>query len=57
MRIVWQNITLILLVKFGVLLASAFGYAPMYLAIFADVCTLVLAILNALRLLRYSARR
>ena len=57
MRIVWQNITLILLVKFGVLLASAFGYAPMYLAIFADVCTLVLAILNALRLLRYSASR
>ena len=49
MRIVWQNIVFALAVKLGMLLLIAFGYANMWLAVFADVGVAILAILNALR--------
>lgn len=49
--IVYQNITLTLLVKFACLALGAFGIANMYLAIFADVGVMILAVLNAIRCL------
>ena len=51
LRIVYQNIALALVVKFACLALSAFGIANMYLAIFADVGVMVLAVLNAIRCL------
>lgn len=52
MRIVKQNITFALAVKFLVLLLGAFGAANMWEAVFADVGVSVIAILNAMRTLR-----
>lgn len=51
LRIVYQNITMALGVKFACLILGAFGIANMYLAIFADVGVMVLAVLNAIRCL------
>lgn len=50
-RIVYQNIVGALLVKGACLVLTAFGYANMWLAIFADVGIMVLAVLNATRAL------
>lgn len=47
-----QNIAFALSVKAVCLILGALGYAPMWLAIFADVGVAVLAILNALRGMR-----
>ena len=52
MRIVYQNITMALVVKFVCLILSACGIANMWYAIFADVGVLILAVLNAIRALR-----
>lgn len=49
LRIVRQNIVFALAIKFACLVLGAFGLAGMWLAIFADVGVLVLAILNAIR--------
>ncbi len=49
MAIVRQNIAFALAVKLLILILGAFGYAGMWLAVFADVGVAVLAILNALR--------
>lgn len=51
-RIMNQNITFILLVKGCVLLLGIFGYANMWLGVFADVGVSILAVLNAMRILR-----
>ena len=52
MRIVKENIVFAITVKIVVLLLSAFGLATMWAAVFADVGVSVIAILNALRILR-----
>lgn len=52
-RIVRQNIVFALGVKGFFLLLGALGYATMWEAVFADVGVSVLAILNAMRALRY----
>ncbi|MBQ5602088.1 MAG: cadmium-translocating P-type ATPase, partial [Clostridia bacterium] len=52
MRIVRQNIVFALGSKAIVLLLGALGYANMWIAIFADVGILILAVLNAMRTLR-----
>lgn len=49
--IVYQNIVFALAVKFICLALGAVGIANMYLAIFADVGVMVLAVLNAIRCL------
>ena len=49
--IVYQNIVFALLVKFTCLVLGAVGMANMWLAIFADVGVMILAILNAIRAL------
>ncbi len=51
LRIVYQNIVLALGVKFACLILGAVGIANMYLAIFADVGVMILAVLNAIRCL------
>ncbi len=50
--IVRQNITFALGVKFACLILSAVGIANMWLAIFADVGVMVIAVLNAIRALK-----
>lgn len=52
MRIVRENIVFALAVKAVVLVLGALGIATMWLAVFADVGVLVLAILNAVRTLQ-----
>lgn len=52
MRIVKENIWFSLAVKGTVLLLSALGMAAMWMAIFADVGVMLLAICNAMRTLR-----
>ena len=47
--IVWQNIIFALGVKGACLILGAFGIADMWLAVFADVGVMVLAVLNAVR--------
>ena len=51
-RIVRENIVFALAVKLLVLLCSALGLAGMWAAVFADVGVSVIAILNALRMLK-----
>lgn len=53
MRLVYENIAFALTVKLIVLALSAFGFANMWLAVIADVGVMVLAILNAMRALRF----
>ena len=50
-RIVKQNISFALTVKFVTLLLGSLGFASMWWAVFADVGVAILAILNALRIL------
>lgn len=51
LRIVYQNIVFAIGVKFICLLLGALGVANMWLAIFADVGVMILAVINAIRAL------
>ncbi|MBQ8302064.1 MAG: cadmium-translocating P-type ATPase [Clostridia bacterium] len=51
-NISWQNIVFALGVKGLILILGLFGFANMWLAVFADVGVAVLAILNSMRALR-----
>lgn len=51
LRIVYQNIVFAIGIKLACLLLGALGLANMWLAIFADVGVMVLAVLNAIRTL------
>lgn len=50
-KITMENIVFIMAIKVAVLALSAFGFASMWLAIFADVGVCLLAVLNSLRVL------
>lgn len=52
LRIVYQNIIFSIVIKLGCLVLVALGAANMWLAVFADVGVMILAILNAIRALR-----
>ncbi len=52
MKIVKQNIILAISIKVVVLILSAFSLATMWVAVFADVGVCLMAILNALRILK-----
>lgn len=52
LRIVYENIVFALAVKFACLGLGALGIANMWVAIFADVGVMVIAVLNAIRCLR-----
>ena len=49
LNIIKQNIGFVLVVKFIVLILAAFGFATMWLAVFADVGVALLAVLNSMR--------
>ncbi len=51
-RIVYENISFALVIKFACLALGAVGIANMWYAIFADVGVMIIAILNAIRALR-----
>ena len=57
LAIVYENIVFALAVKAACLLLGAVGLANMWLAIFADVGVMVLAVLNAIRCLKVSGAR
>lgn len=52
MRIVKSNVYFAIIIKALVLGLGAFGLAPIYLAVFADVGVLILCVLNSSRLLK-----
>ena len=52
LQIVHQNIAFALFVKLVCLILGAFGIANMWLAIFADVGVMVIAVMNAMRCLK-----
>lgn len=52
LRIVWENIVMALGIKGVCLILGVFGIVNMWLAIFADVGVMILAVLNAIRALR-----
>ena len=56
LRIVYENIIFALAVKAICLALGAVGIANMWIAIFADVGVMVLAVLNAIRCLKVNAR-
>lgn len=49
LKIVWENIIMALGIKGVCLILGIFGIVNMWLAIFADVGVMILAILNAIR--------
>lgn len=57
LRIVRENVTFALAIKFLVLLLGALGKADMWQAVFADVGATVLAVLNSMRALHLSGKR
>ena len=57
MGICRQNITFSLIIKIGVLILGAFGFANMWLAVFADVGVSVLAVLNAMRAMVWKEKK
>ena len=52
LKIVKQNITFALSVKFLFLVLGGFGISSMAMAVFADVGVSIIAILNSMRLLK-----
>ncbi len=57
LRIVYENIVFALAVKAVCLVLGAIGRAGMWLAIFADVGVMVLAVLNAVRCLKVDGKK
>ena len=49
MRIVYENVIISILVKVAVMLLGVLGLASIWLAVFADVGVLILAVINSLR--------
>ena len=50
-RIAWQNVVFALAIKLVVMILGLFGYASMWLAVFADSGVAMLCVLNSIRLL------
>lgn len=55
MRVVEQNVSFAILIKIIVLLLAVAGYATMWEAVFADVGVMLIAILNAAWIIKYTA--
>ncbi|NFD76030.1 cadmium-translocating P-type ATPase [Clostridium botulinum] len=51
-KIVWQNIIIVLIIKFAVLALAVTGKSTMWMAVFADVGVALIAVINALRILK-----
>lgn len=48
-----SNLVFVMTVKFMILISGALGFASIWIAIFGDVGVLILAVLNAMRALRF----
>ncbi len=57
LRIVYENIIFALAVKISCMVLGALGITNIYLAIFADVGVMVIAVLNAMRALRFKEKK
>ncbi len=55
-RIVWQNIGLVFVIKGAFIVLGSMGLASMWEAVFADMGTALLAVLNSSRILRGSSK-
>ena len=55
-RIAMQNVVFALTVKFLVMILGFFGYANMWMAVFADTGVAMLCVLNSIRVL-YTVRK
>ena len=51
-RISWQNVYFALAIKFIVMIMGLFGFANMWIAVFADTGVSMLCLLNSVRILR-----
>ena len=51
-RILKQNVIFTLIIKIGVLMLTMFGFANMWMGVFADVGVTLIAILNSMRILK-----
>ena len=51
-RISWQNVYFALIIKFVVMIVGLFGFANMWVAVFADTGVSLLCLLNSVRILR-----
>ena len=54
-RVVSQNINFALIMKFVVLLLAAAGYITMWESVFTDVGVMIISIINAAGVVKYSA--
>ena len=51
LNIAWQNVVFALAIKFAVMILGLFGFASMWLAVFADSGVAMLCVLNSIRML------
>jgi Cd2+/Zn2+-exporting ATPase len=51
LAVAWQNVVLALVIKFAVMVLGLFGFASMWLAVFADSGVAMLCVLNSIRML------
>ena len=51
LSVAWQNVSFALTIKFAVMLLGLFGFASMWLAVFADSGVAMLCVLNSIRML------
>ena len=51
-RISWQNVWFALAIKFIVMIMGLFGFANMWIAVFAETGVSMLCLLNSVRILR-----
>ena len=51
LNVAWQNVIFALAIKFGVMILGIFGFASMWLAVFADSGVAMLCVLNSIRML------
>ena len=56
LRISTQNIVFAIGIKVLIIILATFGLAAMWMAVFADVGVMVIAVLNAMRALRISSK-
>ena len=51
LAVAWQNVIFALVIKFAVMVLGLFGFASMWLAVFADSGVAMLCVLNSIRML------
>lgn len=52
-KVIWQNVFLAFILKLGVVVLAVMGYAKLWMAVVADVGSLILVLLNGMKTLRF----